>query len=145
LLGGLATLLLGIVFLYNSYELTLGRFSKPGPGLWPFILSALMIGLSILLLISTYKINDYEKFSAKAKYPAYSCIVIAAYISLFDVLGAIISSLLLLIFWIRFLGKESWYLSIVVASGITALIYLLFIVGLDLPLPAGLLTWRWNS
>ena len=44
-------------------------------------------------------------------------------------------TLLLLFAWLRFLGRESWLSSAVIAVASTAVAYALFIIGLGVPLP----------
>ncbi|NUQ90863.1 MAG: tripartite tricarboxylate transporter TctB family protein, partial [Glycomyces artemisiae] len=60
---------------------------------------------------------------------------LAVYASLFEVVGFELPTLLLLFAWLRFLSRESWLTSAVVAVSATAVAYALFILGLGVPLP----------
>ncbi|MHC1761299.1 MAG: tripartite tricarboxylate transporter TctB family protein [Negativicutes bacterium] len=139
LLSGIVPLVIGFVMIYNSYELGLGRLTRPGAGLWPFILSAIMIVASIVVLIQNFRCDDREKFSSEAKNVLYGILSIIGYIFLFDTIGLVISSFFLLIIWIRFLGKEPWKLAFLVSTAVTSSLYLLFVAWLNIPLPESLL------
>lgn len=135
LLGGIVPLLIGIVFLISSWQLPFGQLVSPGPGLWPAILSVVLIIVSFLLLITGYKKENYKKFSPEVKKVLYGIISIALFILLFETLGLEICCLLLLIYWIRFLGKESWKTAIMYSGTITISVYVVFVILLEIPIP----------
>lgn len=135
LLSGIVPLLMSAVFIFLSHQLALVQSNKPGPGLWPLILSVIIAAASILLLITDHKPDSHEKFSTKSKIVLYSVFSIIIFIYAFSKIGVVISSVLLLVFWLRIIGKESWRLTVLVSLSVTAFVYLLFVVWLRIPFP----------
>ena len=128
-------LVLGVGAAVLAHGYGLGSLRRPGPGLWPFAVSVLIVVLSVLLLVVGRSLDDAEKFT-KASY-----LVLAAgatFIGLglaLPIIGFEIPAIALCIVWLRFLGGETWRSTIVIALGTTAAFYLLFLYGLKIPLP----------
>lgn len=139
LLGGLVPLVLGIVASIGAYELAIGQLNKPGPGLWPFLLSVLLVVCSLILLIKDVRKDSYEKFTGKAKLVIYTIIATAIFIVVFQYIGMPVAVVGLLLFQLRVVGAEKWKISLLVTAGMTVACYLLFAVWLKLPFP-GLLS-----
>jgi putative tricarboxylic transport membrane protein len=138
-IGSIAPLLLGIVCLLYSYSLSLGRITNPGPGLWPFIVSAVIVVVSVVLLITERGGEDYERFTGKTWIVAAGVVSTAVFIYLFQWFGFIVPAFLTLVFWLRYLGKESWKMTLSVAVAVTVGFYLLFATLLGIPLPESVL------
>lgn len=134
-IASIAPLLLGVVCLVYSYTLSLGRITNPGPGLWPFIVSAVIVIASVVLLFTERDNEEYEPFTQKTRLVVTGAVSVGVFIYLFQWFGFIVPSFLTLVFWLRFLGKESWVLSLGVAALVTAAFYLLFATLLGIPLP----------
>lgn len=139
LLGGLVPLALGIVASIGAYELALGQLNKPGPGLWPFLLSVLLIVCSLVLLVKDVRKDSYEKFTGNTKLVVYSIISTAIFIVVFKYLGMAVAVVGLLLFQLRVVGGEKWKITLLVTVGMTVACYLLFAVWLKIPFP-GLLS-----
>ena len=138
-IGGLAPLLLGVVCLIYSYTLSLGRITNPWPGLWPFIVSAVIVVASCVLLFTERSGEDYEPFTRKTRLVVAGAVSAGVFIYLFQWFGFIVPGFLTLVFWLRFLGEESWVLTLAVAGLVTAAFYLLFATLLGIPLPESVL------
>ena len=137
-IGGVFLIIIGLVGAYCSQELGIGKISSPGPGLWPFVLSILIIVTSLVTIISERKSEKFSLFSSESKDVLYGVILIAAYGFLFEILGLAICSLIFVFAWTKFLGKESWRISFAVSVVVTVVLYLVFIQALDLPIPMGI-------
>ncbi|GFZ97095.1 hypothetical protein GCM10008018_49340 [Paenibacillus marchantiophytorum] len=125
----------GLFFFILSRRLSFGTWNDPGPGLWPTCLSALIMLVSLLLFFMDRRVEEEESFTRDARFPLYGLISLAIFILLFDQIGLTLPCLAAFVFWIRFLGKESWRSSILVSLGLTAAIYAIFAWGLDIPFP----------
>lgn len=135
LLGGIIPLIVGIVACFGAYQLNIGQLSKPGPGLWPFILSIALICCALVLFIKEVRHGNYEKFTAKSKLVAYSIAALAVFIVIFKTLGILAAVISLLIFQLRVVGAEHWKSTALVTAGMTIVVYLLFAVWLKIPFP----------
>ena len=138
-IGSLAPLSLGVVCLIYSYTLSLGRITSPGPGLWPFIVSAVIVVASCVLLFTERSGEDYEPFTRRTWLVVVGAVSAAVFIYLFQWFGFIVPGFLTLVFWLRFLGKESWVMTLSIAALVTAVFYLLFATLLGIPLPESVL------
>ncbi len=139
LLGGLVPLALGIVASIGAYELVLGQLNKPGPGLWPFLLSVFLIVCSLALFVKEVRKDSYDKFTGNTRLVVYSIISTAVFIFIFKYIGMAVAVVALLLFQLRVVGGESWKMTLMVTAGMTVACYLLFAVWLKIPFP-GLLS-----
>jgi putative tricarboxylic transport membrane protein len=137
--GSIAPLLLGVACLFYSYSLSLGRITNPGPGLWPFVLSTVIVVVSLVLLFTERSGEDYESFTGKTWLVAAGALSTGVFIYLFQWFGFIVPAFLTLVFWLRFLGEESWVLTLSVATLVTVGFYVLFATLLGIPLPESVL------
>lgn len=135
ILGGIVPLALGICALAYAYTLSLGGLTNPGPGLWPFLISVAIILFSITLLVTESGAEDYERFTRGIRTIALGIVSLAAFVLLFALIGFIVPGFLTFVFWLRFIGGESWRLTLIVASLSTAAFYLVFAVLLSVPFP----------
>lgn len=138
LLVAAPTLVLGAAGVVGSWKLHLGSLAHPGPGLWPFILSVAMVAMS-LLLMRLGPIDGVEDFGQGFRrfLPGMASVVVFAL--LFPYVGFSIPGFLLLLYWCRYLGDETWVASVVVAALSTILIVFVFSTLLDVPLPSDIL------
>lgn len=135
IVGSLVALGVGVAGAWLSVRYGLGSLQRPGPGLWPFVVSVLIIGLAVLLLVVGRNLTDAERFTRSSVLPA---IGIATFIGLgllMPLIGFELPALALCVIWLRFLGGESWRSTAVVSVLTVAAFYALFIVGLGVPLP----------
>lgn len=135
LLGALLAIVLGVTGAVLSYGYGLGSLSTPGPGLWPFAVS---VGITILgagLLLVGRDLQDSERFTRASMLPVIGVITFVLLAWLMPLIGFEIPSVALCIVWLRWLGGESWRMSIAVSVGTVAAFYLLFLYGLRIPLP----------
>lgn len=135
IVGALAGLAIGLVGAVLAYGYGLGSLREPGPGLWPFVVSVVIAGLSALLLLVGRGLGDAEKFTRSSILVALGAVTFAAFGFPMPTIGFEIPSVVLCVIWLRFLGGESWRNTVVISVVTTAVFYALFIYGLRIPLP----------
>ncbi|MEN8584503.1 tripartite tricarboxylate transporter TctB family protein [Burkholderia sp. RS01] len=133
--AAVATAALGAAGLAMSVAMGLGSPEKPEPGLWPFIISLVMIAMSAALLVFGRKKLDAEAFSGSSWQVAGGVATLVGFVLVVGVAGFEIPTLLLTFVWLRFLGKETWRMSIILSLAVTAAFYLIFVVALSVPIP----------
>jgi hypothetical protein len=138
LLGGLMPLALGIISCWAGYGLELGQWNKPGPGLWPFVLGALLVVCSLVLLVKDIRKDSYEKFTRNTRLVIHTIACIAIFIVIFKILGVVPAVIALMLFQLRAVGAESWKTSLLVTAGMTISSYVIFSVWLKIPFPGWL-------
>ena len=133
--GALVALVIGLGGAALALGYGLGSLRKPGPGLWPFVVSVLIAALAVALLMVGRRLQDSEKFTRASVLPAVGVVTFLVLGALMPVVGFEIPSLLLCAVWLRFLGGESWRSTVVISVATVAAFYLLFLYGLRIPLP----------
>ena len=135
LVGTTVALAVGVTGAVLAYGYGLGTLRRPGAGLWPFVISVVIMTLSLLLLVIGRHLDDSEKFTRSSLLVLAGLGTFVGLGALLPVIGFEIPALLLCVVWLRFLGGESWRSTIVISLVTVAAFYLLFLVGLRIPLP----------
>lgn len=138
-LGAAVPLALGALALVLAYRLSLRDFTDPGPGLWPFITALVVVMSAVAVLVTERDGRDYESFSRAARDIGLGLVSLLVFIALFEQIGFLIPSFLLLVFWLRVLGRESWTLTLAIAVASTAAFYVVFATLLGVPFPPDIL------
>jgi len=133
--GALVALAVGLGGAVLAHGYGLGSLQRPGPGLWPFVVSAVIVVLAIALLLGGRQLTDSEKFTRASVLPVVGIVTVAGLGALMPVIGFEIPSVALCVVWLRFLGGESWRSTVVVSLATVAAFYFLFLYGLRIPLP----------
>lgn len=136
--AGSVPLVLGLVAMVLALRMEIGNLGTPGPGLWPLLVSVLLV-TSSLGVILTGSGADTEAFTADAAPIIAALVALGLFVMLFPVLGFAVPAFGLLVFWLRWISKESWPLTVVIAGITTAALYVLFAWVLGVPFPVGLL------
>ena len=141
-------LLLAMVVLLESFRLGVGTLRSPQAGFFPFFAGAVLGLLSILSFFSEIKPNSSisekkassggTKFNLKVVLVLVSLIV---YGLLLDVLGFILCTAAIIIFWLKIVVPQRAFTVIASAIFIPLVAYFLFYVWLRVPLPKGFLTF----
>jgi putative tricarboxylic transport membrane protein len=134
-LGSLVPLALGVYGVVVAIGLGVGSLSAPGAGLWPLVISVVMIAASGIALIRARHDEDVEAFDRGIVTVGLSVASLLAYAALLPLVGFEIPTVLLLFFWMKVLGKEGWRSSVTVAIVATVVVYALFILLLAVPIP----------
>jgi hypothetical protein len=127
--------LIGIAGTVGSLALGLGTPASPAPGMWPFIVSVILVVLAAALALFGRGATDAEKFSHQSWAVLGGLVSLIVLVMLIPVIGFEIPSLLLTFIWLRFLGKESWKMSTLLSVVIIAAFYGIFVLLLGVPLP----------
>ncbi|MEX5297387.1 tripartite tricarboxylate transporter TctB family protein [Kocuria sp. CPCC 205292] len=134
-LGALVPLVLGVAGAVVAFGLGIGSLSDPGAGLWPFAISLAMVAASVIALLRAKQDDDVEAFDGGVLPVALSVASLLVYAGLLPVIGFEIPTVLLLVFWIRVLGKEGWRPAVTVAVVATVAVYALFVLVFAVPIP----------
>ena len=136
---------LGLWSMYVSIGYDLGTLGNPGPGLYPTVLSALLVVLVLPLLRSsllkdadTEAVTDivFVDRSAVARFTAVT-LSIAGFAVFLSSLGFLLTSLVFsaMLFWI---GTPRRPVLVLLLTGLTvAFAYALFVIALRVPFPHG--------
>ena len=63
IISAVVVLVLGAVAAVLAYGYGLGSLRRPGPGLWPFVVSIAITALAVTLLVVGRRLDDAEKFT----------------------------------------------------------------------------------
>lgn len=137
--GPVVALLFGALGAISSYQLSLGSLSAPGAGLWPLIVSIMVLG-SAAALLAVDSPDDYEPWTSKSVRVAVALAALALFIVLFQHAGFVLPAGILLALWLRYLAHESWRLSVIVAAVAAVSLYVVFGALLGVRFPPGLLS-----
>lgn len=133
--AAVAVLVLGLVAAVLAHGYGLGSLRRPGPGLWPFAVSVLIVVLAVVLLAVGRGFDDTERFTRTSLLVLVGAATFVGLGVLMPLIGFEVPSVLLAIVWLRFLGGESWRSTIVISVCTTAAFYVLFLYALSIPLP----------
>ncbi|MFF5075486.1 tripartite tricarboxylate transporter TctB family protein [Actinoplanes sp. NPDC000266] len=131
----LVVVILGGATLIGSLDLGVGTLSAPGPGTWPAIVSAVLIVLGAVLAARARRTDDAERFTRSGLLVLAAVASMVAFVALVEVIGFEIPAALLAFVWLRFLGRESWRMSVVVSLAVTLVLYLIFVGALSVTIP----------
>jgi putative tricarboxylic transport membrane protein len=116
----------------------LGSGVRPGPGLWPFIASVVMLGSTVVVAI-TDTLEDYEPWGTEAGRTIVAVASLAVFALLFTLLGFTVPAALLMLLWLRLFGRMRWVTAVPLAAAGAVALFLLFDVVLGVPLPRDVL------
>jgi len=146
--GSIFWLIFGIYTAISAYQLGLGSFRQPGPGFIFFLASLLLIILSAIDLGGTFigklktdKDKKDEPLWLGVRWQKVLLVLIGMliYIFIFNFLGFLFSTFLLMVFLFKAVEPTRWWISIL-SSLITILItYSIFNLWLKVPFPTGVL------
>ena len=131
----LVVVVLGSTALAGSLSLGVGTPSAPGPGGWPTLVSAVLIALGLALAVRARRTEDAERFTRAGLLVLAAVATMAVFVAVVGLIGFEIPTALLAFVWLRFLGRESWRVSILVSLATTIAFYLLFVAALDVTIP----------
>ncbi len=140
--GFILLVVAGVVIQQSVWVLRLFDHGQPGSGFMPFGLGVILAVLALALILTNLGPDQKRVPFWEPKawlHPLLAVIITAAYIVVFDDLGAITSVVVLVTSWLYFVERKG----IVVAAGTGAaaglVVYLVFARLLQTPFPSGLL------
>lgn len=137
-LAPLVLLLLGVWAMLQARDLSLGELSAPGPGLWPFICAGLLT-LTAALLLFIDDPEDYEPFTRGTVGIVLGLVSLGIFIVLFEEIGFVVPAFLMLVLWLRLFAREPWKWTLPLAVAGALGFHFLFVEGLGVPFPDGIL------
>jgi putative tricarboxylic transport membrane protein len=135
-------ILFGLAAAALAYRMGFGDLHHPGPGFFPFWLSAILAFLSFIYLLGNLRISSPGKpLWGKGDWirPGLAALVMFGYTLLMGELGFFSSSFLLFLFWLVLIEREKWKTIGLVSLLGTFCFYLVFGYFLQVPLPKGIL------
>jgi putative tricarboxylic transport membrane protein len=136
--GGLFFFFVGLSFFSLSLKLPVGKFTQPGPGIFPLILSLLLTAIGVLIFFSAKqkeKIGRAKDRENSAK-PLSIILLTIAFIFLMGPLGYLPASFLYLFGLFFFVSCMKWFISAGISGILAAGTWYFFgkILGIFLPL-----------
>ena len=138
----------GLFFAAGGHLYALKRAGIPGPGFLPFFAGIILLGLSLVLLISALRrrrahpVSTVPEACAPRRVELRKSVQVFAtllfYALALESLGFAATTFIFMIFFLR-LESRRWPTVVPVALGFTAFFFILFKVLLNVPLPAGIL------
>ncbi len=138
---------IGLVVMIVSYQMSLGSLHAPGPGMLPFILGTLLLIVSLPILVNSIAVSakNHEPgiwSGIGIKKVLFIVASLVAYSLFLEKLGFLITTFLFLLVLFWAFDPRRWILALGVSLLTAALTYTLFVLVLQVELPAGLLTLR---
>ena len=131
----LAVLALGVAALLGSNALGLGTAAGPAAGTWPLLVAVVTVLIGAAMVAVARRTHDAERFTRASLLVLVGLATMVAFVVLLPVIGFEIPAALLCFVWLRFLGRESWRLSLLLSVGLVAAFYVIFVGALSVPIP----------
>jgi len=140
--GGAVWLLLGAAFAVESVRLGVGVFREPGPGFTSLLAAILMLWQAGVLLLSGLggqRAGDArrERIDWRPLWPV--LVALPVYVGSLPYLGFVPASFVFVLVLMLLSDRRRWKQALGISALAVALCHLVFVVGLGVRLPAGLL------
>ncbi len=142
-IGGLLLLGIGIFFLAEALDMRIGSARRMGPGYYPMVLGGFAIFLSVLIIIPALRRSGRLQRIAWRPMIAVmaSILAFALVMPRAGLLPAVFATVVVASFGDV---KSRLWQTILLAAGLAAATWLIFIYGLGLPLVVYRLPFQWN-
>lgn len=139
---GIFFFLFSLYICFESSQLGLGNWRKPGPGFFSFWSAVAMGILGLLVLFQSCKLKEDGNKPLtgspwNGKIICFLSLVVFGFI--LDTLGFLLSSFLFLAFLIKFVERKSWTTALLFSLAVALVSYGLFEICLQSQLPLGIL------
>jgi putative tricarboxylic transport membrane protein len=133
---------IGVAAAAIAYELGFGNFRHPGPGFFPFWLSAGLALVSFIYFLTqlgadSHRVALWEKHAWVRPFEAAG--VMFLYTLAMDWIGFFTATFLLFLVWLILIEREKWLTVGLVSVLGTLCFFVVFTVFLKVPLPKGIL------
>lgn len=140
--AGALGLMFALLYLTEGRNLEFGRLSAPGPAVFPLIVGLLLAAVSIGVIADAVLSRE----PGRASFPKGTDLrrigaafgLFVAYIVLFNLLGFLVATALLVAAYTRIVGRVAWWQSATCAVGLTASVWIVFVLILGVRLPWGI-------
>lgn len=146
--GSIFWLIIGIYFALSAFYLGLGSLRQPGPGFVFFLASLLLISLSTIDLAGTFigkpktdRDEKHETIWMGTRWSKVLLVVIGIllYTCVFNFLGFLLSTFLLMVLLFKAVDPTKWFFAILGSLITISIAYCIFKLWLDVPFPTGVL------
>lgn len=140
-ISGVFFLVLGLAIFAKSMTYPIGSFHAPGGGLFPLLISILLVGLAVVLAIQGFmdkNAGGAKPFFAGKDAPKRILISVAALLGfryLLSFIGFGVSTFLFIFFQAKYLSHYSWKASLFFSAVTAVAAYYLFQFWLGIPMP----------
>lgn len=120
----------------------MGNLKRPGPGFFPFLLAVVLALFSLALILQNWAKDKIPRpFWEKNSWlrPLLGLVILISYAILLNYLGFLIATFLFLIIWMVVIEQLAWKKIFAVSIATTIILFLIFGILLEVPLPKGLL------
>lgn len=121
---------LALIFGIGAFRLGFWVDDGPGPGLLPLVVSLLLVPMLVLVLREPLP-SDEAGFGAG---PLSAIVLVLIYAAILPRAGFVLSTLVMLLMWIRLFYRQSWFRSAVCSASLTVLGLVIFNVLLKVPM-----------
>ena len=110
----------------------------PGPGLWPIVISALMLAMAALLVMKSLKMapeknTEVSLWNEGTKRVYITMGILFAYVAVLEFLGFIIATTIMEAVFIQWFAKKKPWVTAIIALVVTLVIYAVFQYVLNVP------------
>ncbi|ONI40480.1 hypothetical protein AN639_10925 [Candidatus Epulonipiscium fishelsonii] len=118
-----------------------GKDGVPGPGVFPIIISILMLAACVAIIFSSLKMEDIKiPWKNSGAIEAYiSMIAVVAYIVILGQVGFVVTSVIFMTLMVQWFQKGSPIKNAVISVVFVGLVYLVFSEFLNVPMNFGIL------
>ncbi|GGC86885.1 tripartite tricarboxylate transporter TctB family protein [Chelatococcus reniformis] len=131
-LTGLGLLLIVLGFGIGALRLSIWQFGMPGPGLTPLLVSIALLPIAAVLVLEPLRPEEREPLQGA---PLLTGLAFLAYVALVEYAGFALPTFAFILLWARLLYARSWAVSLATALLMPLALYVLFMLGLGIPLP----------
>jgi len=136
----IGVLLFGALVMYGSVQAGIGWGAEgPKAGFFPFYIGLALVISSVVNFWNAWRETDAGLFAEWSQLRQVLAVVIptAIYVAAIPFIGLYVSSIVLIAFFMRWLGKYNWLIIAAVAIGMPVITYIVFEKWFLVPLPKG--------
>jgi len=144
LIASIFLVIFSVVACREAHKLPFGRWGVPGPGLYPFLLGALLLAFSIIYLLRSLKSwrrEDEVRLWDGLRWKKVILVLalLVAYALLMERVGFVLCTFFFLVVLFRWVDRQRWYWVYAGSLGIDIICYVIFKLWLMIQLPRGIL------
>jgi hypothetical protein len=121
---------LALIFGVGAFRLGFWGDDGPGPGLLPLVVSLLLVPMLVLVVREPLPSEE----TGLGAGPLSAIVLVLIYAAILPRVGFVISTLIMLLTWIRLFYRQSWLRSAVCSASLTLLGLVIFNVLLKVPM-----------
>lgn len=134
--GGILVAALGLAFVIPALNYPLGRLAAPGPGAFPMSLGLITVVLGLAIIVRGFVMGGGQRVEIHIRSAVAVTGAILAFALLIRVIGLVPTLFIVVIVSALGSSQSRLWPTLAIAAGSAAGGWLVFIVGLGLPIPA---------